>query len=91
MAHSTANTSEGSTGEKAPRDALPSSSEKLGKNKVFPGEINNGSEEVVGYVKEFALAKGGIELCPKPTEDPLDPLNFSRIEKWTILGIVMWM
>lgn len=89
MAHSTANTSGGSTGEKAPRDALPSSSEKLGKSNVFPGEINN--EEVVGYVKEFAPAKGGIELYPKPTEDPLDPLNFSRIEKWTILGIVMWM
>lgn len=85
MAHSTANTSGGSP------DALPSSSEKLGKNKVFPGQINNGSEEVVGYVKEFAPAKGGVELHPKPTEDPLDPLNFSRIEKWTILGIVMWM
>lgn len=91
MAHSTANTSGGSPDEKAPRDALPSSSEKLGKNKVFPGQINNGSEEVVGYVKEFAPAKGGVELHPKPTEDPLDPLNFSRIEKWTILGIVMWM
>lgn len=45
-----------------------------------------------GYVQELAPAKvDGIELHPKPTSDPLDPLNFSRFRKWTCLGIVMWM
>lgn len=26
---------------------------------------------------------------PQPTSDPLDPLNWSRLQKHTILGIVM--
>lgn len=87
-----ASSSGGSTSDGTPHGAFPSISEKLDiRKKVSPGEINNASEAVAGYVKEFTPAIGGIELCPKPTEDPLDPLNFSRMEKWVILGIVMWM
>jgi hypothetical protein len=44
-----------------------------------------------GYIHEFAPAKDGIEINPKPTTDPLDPLNFSQSRKFTCLGIVMWM
>lgn len=28
---------------------------------------------------------------PQPTADPLDPLNWSRLKKHTILGIVMYL
>ena len=33
----------------------------------------------------------GLELHPKPTSDPLDPLNWSSFKKHSILAIVMWM
>jgi Na+/melibiose symporter-like transporter len=46
-------------------------------------------EQDKGYVQEYAPAKDGIELHPKPTTDPLDPLNFSRAQKLTCLSIVM--
>ncbi|KAL4779353.1 major facilitator superfamily domain-containing protein [Aspergillus varians] len=32
----------------------------------------------------------GIKVHPQPTADPLDPLNWSRLQKHTILGIVMF-
>ena len=32
-----------------------------------------------------------LKSHPEPTDDPLDPLNFSRLEKWTCLGIVMYL
>ena len=44
-----------------------------------------------GYVQEYAPVRDGIELRPKPTTDPLDPLNFPRHKKWVCLAIVMWM
>ncbi|KAA8908822.1 major facilitator superfamily domain-containing protein [Sphaerosporella brunnea] len=46
-------------------------------------------EQGKGYVREYAPAKDGIELHPKPTIDPLDPLNFSKAQKLTCLSIVM--
>ncbi|KAL1997927.1 hypothetical protein VTN02DRAFT_415 [Thermoascus thermophilus] len=39
---------------------------------------------------ESEVTKDGIRLHPQPTSDPLDPLNWSRLRKHTILGIVMW-
>jgi hypothetical protein len=44
-----------------------------------------------GFVQEYTPVKDGIELHPKPTADLLDPLNFPKWQKWTALGIVMWM
>lgn len=41
-------------------------------------------DDVYGHIKEIALN-------PQPTADPLDPLNFSKAQKWAALGIVMWM
>ncbi|KAL2865160.1 putative MFS transporter [Aspergillus lucknowensis] len=32
----------------------------------------------------------GIRVHPQPTSDPLDPLNWTRLQKHTILGIVMF-
>ncbi|KAF8254210.1 MFS general substrate transporter [Wilcoxina mikolae CBS 423.85] len=55
-----------------------------------PVAIAPKSEVEKGYIQEYAPAKDGIELHPKPTTDPLDPLNFSRCRKFTCLGIVMW-
>lgn len=45
----------------------------------------------VGIVQEYGTVRDGIELHPRPTTDPLDPLNFSRGRKWTCLAIVMTM
>ena len=49
------------------------------------------SEVQRGHVQEYAPVKDGIELRPKPTTDPLDPLNFARPKKWVCLAIVMWL
>lgn len=44
-----------------------------------------------GYTREFAMDAEGLGVYPQPTEDELDPLNWSRAQKLTSLGIVMWM
>lgn len=36
-----------------------------------------------------AVDKNGIKLHPQPTSDPLDPLNWSNLQKHTILSAVM--
>ncbi|KAF9893223.1 hypothetical protein FE257_011646 [Aspergillus nanangensis] len=35
------------------------------------------------------IEQNGLKIHPQPTADPLDPLNWSRLQKNTILGIVM--
>ncbi|KAL4988720.1 major facilitator superfamily domain-containing protein [Aspergillus falconensis] len=35
------------------------------------------------------VEQNGLRVHPQPTSDPLDPLNWSRVQKHTILGIVM--
>jgi hypothetical protein len=37
-----------------------------------------------------AVGQNGIRLHPQPTADSLDPLNWSRLQKHTILSIVMF-
>jgi len=37
------------------------------------------------------ITKDGFELHPQPTSDPLDPLNWSRFQKHSVLAIVMLM
>lgn len=37
-----------------------------------------------------AVDKNGIRLHPQPTSDPLDPLNWSSLQKNGILSIVMF-
>lgn len=68
-------------------------SEKIDEKKtpLYNGEPTDTGRDEVGYVQEFAPAREGVELRPKPTDDPLDPLNFPKLQKWTALGIVMWM
>ncbi|KAL6233361.1 hypothetical protein BDW75DRAFT_242079 [Aspergillus navahoensis] len=36
-----------------------------------------------------SVEQNGIRIHPQPTSDPLDPMNWSRLQKHTILGIVM--
>lgn len=38
---------------------------------------------------DVSLGQDGDIVHPQPTSDPLDPLNWSRHQKHTILGIVM--
>ena len=61
----------------------------LGTREIFDAEklsfgIDAGSSGVV-VVKDNAI------LHPQPTADPCDPLNWSRLRKNTILGIVMYL
>ena len=39
---------------------------------------------------DFAVSKDGLAVHPQPTSDPLDPLNWSKLKKHTILAIVMF-
>lgn len=61
----------------------PSVSAKIG--------VEPDNQSMIGYIEEYLPGKGNVGLDPKPTTDPLDPLNFSRGMKWAVLGIVMWM
>lgn len=38
---------------------------------------------------ETTIEQNGMKTHPQPASDPLDPLNWSTLEKHTILGIVM--
>ncbi|KAL0638301.1 hypothetical protein Q9L58_002603 [Maublancomyces gigas] len=67
---------------------------------MAPGFLGNAKERVslpvstdtrVGYVRDIAPDTAGMEVHPWPTDDYLDPLNWSKAQKWTSLGIVMWM
>lgn len=81
-----------SPSEKTP--TLDNAREKPDETKTLPnyrgGSVDTPRDEV-GYVQDFAPTRDGMELHPKPTKDLLDPLNFSKGQKWTSLGIVMWM
>lgn len=44
-----------------------------------------------GEGASFELTRDGVRLHPQPTADPLDPLNWTKARKNTILAIVMWM
>lgn len=74
--------------------SCPIHGEKMNE-KVLPAyepSVDTSRDEVrAGYVQEFAPAGEGVELYPRPTDDVLDPLNWPRAQKWTSLGIVMWM
>ncbi|KAL4920520.1 major facilitator superfamily domain-containing protein [Aspergillus aurantiobrunneus] len=41
-------------------------------------------------IAAIEVEHNGIRVHPQPTADPLDPLNWSRLQKHTILGIVMF-
>lgn len=51
----------------------------------MPVTIEKGTQVVC----DAAVNKNGIRLHPQPTSDPLDPLNWSSLQKHAILSIVM--
>ncbi|EEP79822.1 predicted protein [Uncinocarpus reesii 1704] len=53
-----------------------------------PGESPERSSASVVLTGE--CTRNGIKVLPQPTVDPLDPLNWKKWEKNTILGIVMF-
>jgi hypothetical protein len=61
----------------------PTHSSQDGKEKV---EL---APAIVDTVVEGAVTKDGLKIHPQPTTDPLDPLNWSRWRKSSILAIVM--
>ncbi|KAL4947604.1 major facilitator superfamily domain-containing protein [Aspergillus filifer] len=45
---------------------------------------------VPGTGTSAVIEQNGIAVHPQPTADPLDPLNWSKLQKHTILGIVIY-
>ncbi|KAB8225418.1 major facilitator superfamily domain-containing protein [Aspergillus novoparasiticus] len=62
------------------------------KTEIFPGhmdtDIAHGDEKRPPFPSE-SVERDGVKIHPPPTSDPLDPLNWSRVQKHSILGIVM--
>lgn len=57
----------------------------------LPPSLKSASSKDVGQVDmEAATTPDGLKLHPQPTSDPLDPLNWSKLKKHTILAIVMF-
>ena len=46
--------------------------------------------ESVSDTNNLPIEQHGMHMHPTPTTDPLDPLNWTRLQKHTILGIVMF-
>ena len=61
---------------------------------VLGGPVSDGvnpAGERQFSAEENRKFRNGVPLHPQPTTDPLDPLNWSKIRKYTILAIVMWL
>jgi hypothetical protein len=39
---------------------------------------------------DSGVTRNSVKLHPQPTTDPLDPLNWTSLQKHSILGIVMF-
>ncbi|GMF77776.1 unnamed protein product [Aspergillus oryzae] len=63
------------------------------KTEIFPGhmdtDIAHGDEKRPPFPSE-SVERDGVKIHPPPTSDPLDPLNWPRVQKHSILGIVNW-
>ena len=56
------------------------------------GEIKKAPFDAeLGHSSEVGIFKEGVKVHPEPTADPLDPLNWPRWRKHTILAIVMYL
>ena len=53
--------------------------------------MDNQIHEKTQYMpkKDTSLNQNETKIHPQPTSDALDPLNWSRLQKNSILGIVM--
>jgi hypothetical protein len=49
------------------------------------------AEEVMASYGTNREGRAAVRQYPQPTTDSLDPLNWSKWRKHTILAIVMWM
>lgn len=54
-------------------------------------ELSDSTESHIGdTTHEVVLSKDGFKLFPQPVpSDPLDPINWSWVQKHSILGIIM--
>lgn len=54
-------------------------------------KASNASEKGAAAVETdlAVVLKDGLTLHPQPTSDPLDPLNWTKAKKNTVLAIVM--
>ena len=74
------------------KEAVPPSNDSNGvmSNDVLSEKEDGTIASPQGPVAENVVVRNGIRLHPQPTTDPLDPLNWSRMQKNTILGITMF-
>lgn len=68
----------------------------MGENDVGAGKPAEtekaGFDAELGQSSDIGIFKDGLKVQhPEPTADPLDPLNWSRWRKHTILAIVMYL
>lgn len=66
--------------EKTNEDPKPDHVKPSTEDEKLPGAIETDLAVVL---------KDGLKLHPQPTSDPLDPLNWSKAKKNTVLAIVM--
>lgn len=52
-------------------------------------QLPDSTEKGAQLVGDTTVNKSGIKVHPQPTSDPLDPLNWSSLQKHVILAIVM--
>jgi hypothetical protein len=50
--------------------------------------MESGLDAEAGNLQSVQLGEFGKLLVPTPTTDPLDPLNWSKVQKYTIMAIV---
>ncbi|CEL03416.1 hypothetical protein ASPCAL04571 [Aspergillus calidoustus] len=60
------------------------------KPKLMDMDRDNTVQEKPPGINVDPVEQDGIRVHPQPTSDPLDPLNWSRLQKNGILGIVMF-
>lgn len=68
--------------EKTPTEKLGNGG--LEKKPETPADVHRGD------VQTILASSGGMGLFPQPTNDSLDPLNWSSIQKHSVLAIIMF-
>lgn len=71
--------------------ADPPASEQTSDEPKLDAKPDPDNEKVPAAVEAdlAVVLRDGLKLHPQPTSDPLDPLNWSKAKKNTVLAIVM--
>jgi hypothetical protein len=67
---------------------MTSSHSEINISEKAPPPMDSHLQPKVGNLQPTRLDEFGKLLVPTPTSDPLDPLNWSKVQKYTIMAIV---